>query len=373
MNNIIDLNKYYLINWEKWINFDNLKLKDFLILLKQNDNFVFINDTKEHIIDFFKRNHNKSYILIFPIYFSDYTVKNFLEFRKKNFNFLNELIFILRFLNNFNITRNKIIFSTRDYWNPCIEKDKQNKLNYIRFYFNKELYNCKNHYIFTPCNKKDFNNYILNSTDYSHISKLQKDKIIKKSFEFQTFYSYYFMKLIEPTINKIVISGNLNKALYEERNILLKYKKNIEKLEYNINHRLNNKTNNYIKKCSLYKSCFYSTCFNKKNLIIPEYTICHKLYEILSSGSLLLASSKNENALNNVGLYHLENCIIINCYNENDINKKINFICNDKNNEIINKIRKNGFELAKNNFTYKEKYNEFLNIINKIKLFNENL
>jgi hypothetical protein len=52
------------------------------------------------------------------------------------------------------------------------------------------------------------------------------------------------------------------------------------------------------------------------------------------------------------------------CINLNqDPDKTINFICNEKNRNVINNIRKKGHELAKNIFTPENKYKEFLNII----------
>ena len=76
---------------------------------------------------------------------------------------------------------------------------------------------------------------------------------------------------------------------------------------------------------------------------------------------------EDEKLLNKNGLYHNNNCYLIDL-NKDDIfiQNEINYIMNINNRNEINKIRLNGQQFAKNNLNSEKKFNEFIKIINNI-------
>ena len=112
--------------------------------------------------------------------------------------------------------------------------------------------------------------------------------------------------------------------------------------------------NIFIKRLSNYIANFTSSFKN-------SHCILMKVFEIISSGSLLLYPKREEKYLKEIGLIDRENCFLID-FNKN-IQEQINFVLAKENREYINKIRKNGYEYSKvyNNSLL---MNKFLNLIN---------
>jgi hypothetical protein len=137
----------------------------------------------------------------------------------------------------------------------------------------------------------------------------------------------------------------------------------MRKYIYGLNHqyvdRLDPSANvtgeNYIKYLSEYLCCF--TCCSTRN---TPYII-NKFFEIPASGSLLLAYDEwVKDGLKEIGFIDGEN--YISCNKENII-EKIEWICNEQNRDEVDRIRKNGNELVKNNHTDECRYKFILNII----------
>ena len=112
---------------------------------------------------------------------------------------------------------------------------------------------------------------------------------------------------------------------------------------------------NYINYLSEYLCCF--TCCLTKD---TPYII-NKFFEIPASGSLLLAYDEwVKDGLKEIGFIDGEN--YISC-NKDNILEKIEWICNDKNRNEVDRIRKNGNDLVKNNHTDECRYKFILSII----------
>ena len=106
-----------------------------------------------------------------------------------------------------------------------------------------------------------------------------------------------------------------------------------------------------------YIACF--ACCSNEN---TPY-IVNKFFEIPGSGSLLLAYDELvKEPLGELGFIDGEN--YISCNRENVL-RKIEWICNPRNMERVNKIRKNGLELVKNKHTDLVRYKMILEHIYK--------
>ena len=346
----IDVNKYYLVNWNKYLNMNNKKLKDFYNYLKDDNKFIFVDDTNENIKSFIWKNKNEKLILIFPIYSSDKKkssdIKDFLNFLNKK---IREEIELLKFINTIDNLKIKILWSLEDIYNGIKERNILNKHLYSSNFIN----------LLGGPHKFIFENYILNSSEQQDIKIENRNQLIKRYNYFSSFYSYYNIYNNNPE-NNIILSGKIN-SQYPERLKLLNLKnQNVVLLKYDFNYRFKNKTDEYVKLLSKFLCGFVSGATNP----IYKFGIVHKIYEVLSAGCLLLCPESHENLLTKIGLVKNVNYMCINFVN--NPNKTINFICNEKNREFINNIRKKGHELAKNVFNAENKYKEFLNIIENI-------
>jgi protease II len=82
----------------------------------------------------------------------------------------------------------------------------------------------------------------------------------------------------------------------------------------------------FIKRLSKYITCFTSS-------VHDTHCILMKVFEILSSGSILIYPKKEEEYIQNIGLVDRKNCFLIN-FNEN-IQEQINFVLSYENREYI--------------------------------------
>jgi hypothetical protein len=348
MNHIIDLEKYYLINWKTTLNFNNLKLKQFLKLIENNERFIFIEDTNQNIKAFIFKNKDKKLILFLPLYSADTKkVVNRDMFIKEVKDKLNKEIDLVKFINTQKDLKMKIFISLEDIYNGLKERNV----------LNKQLYMSDSIHLLSGPNLDIFKHYIYNSQEQTHLPLLKKKNLFKRSYHLSTFYSYYYC-YTETPINKIIVSGKIISQYPERISIIKLNHKNIEILKYSFHFRFNNTCDEYIKQLSKYICAFVSFASNHK------FGILHKIYEVLSAGCLLLCPENHEDILKEIGLIANVNYMLINL-NDNP-NKTINFICNQNNKEVINTIRKEGFELATNKFNAENKYTEFLNLIKKI-------
>jgi hypothetical protein len=151
---------------------------------------------------------------------------------------------------------------------------------------------------------------------------------------------------------KILLSGSITNNYYPMR-------KYVSKLNHPSIDRLNRGANitgeNYINYLSEYLCCF-TCCLTKET----PYII-NKFFEIPASGSLLLAYDEwVKDGLKEIGFIDGEN--YISCNKENLL-EKIEWICDEKNRDEVDRIRRNGNELVKNNHTDECRYKFILSII----------
>ena len=152
--------------------------------------------------------------------------------------------------------------------------------------------------------------------------------------------------------SKILLSGSITNNYYPMR-------KYVSELNHSSIDRLNRGANitgvNYINFLSEYLCCF-TCCLTKET----SYII-NKFFEIPASGSLLLAYDEwVKDGLKEIGFIDGEN--YISCNKENLI-EKIEWICNEQNRNEVDRIRKNGNELVKNNHTDECRYKFILSIL----------
>ena len=150
---------------------------------------------------------------------------------------------------------------------------------------------------------------------------------------------------------KILLSGSISNYYPMRKYIYGLNHQYVDRLD----HSANVTGENYIKYLSEYLCCF--TCCSTRN---TPYII-NKFFEIPASGSLLLAYDEwVKDGLKEIGFIDGEN--YISCNKENLI-EKIEWICNEQNRDEVDRIRKNGNELVKNNHTDECRYKFILNII----------
>lgn len=150
---------------------------------------------------------------------------------------------------------------------------------------------------------------------------------------------------------KILLSGSLSKQ-YPMRKYLKLLNHPLVKI---LKHEDNVRGEDYYKYINKF-ICAFSCCSNK-------YTpyIVSKFFEIPATGSLLLAYDEFvKEPLKEIGFIDGKN--YISC-NKNNIVEKIEWICDIKNKETVNKIRKNGQELVVNKHTLKNRYELIYNLV----------
>ncbi len=356
ISDISDINKYYLINWFKYYDKNDFKLKELFALISEDDQFVEINssDTKE-IIQFIKDNYEIGYTLIFPIYSQDFKGNSLNDFCNQAKRLHHEIYKILNFIFTIdkNIFKMNLIIPLRDVWKgPRPIRTKIQNLLY------KQIRNC---YVLTPTIvDKAFNQFIMNDDENKSLSLKQKEQIIDRSRSFPTFYCYKMYKFNNDVINKIAVSGQRKSSKYPERANLPKYNTDVIVLSYNMGERISNDSTGYLNRLHKYKCCFASN--HRKIRGSPVL----KFYEILSTGSLLLCSNKDMKSHEAIGLENRINCIIINFDDVEELQNTLNYILEPSNVEEINKIRRNGHELARTIYTANNRYNQFKQLLNNI-------
>lgn len=358
METINDLNKIYLINWNIYLDFKNIKIKELILKIQQDNKYIFINDNQQNIINFLKVNAEKKFVLVYPIYVAelkhDYDDEpSFLNIIDQYLDEQATIIKVISSIANFNV---KIIFSTMDYFNGYKKRTITNRF----------IYNPINHYFIVPMiDIEDFIHYIFHNIESSYIKN--KKFVISKCYPFSTYYSYYNCYNSNPQHNIIALSGQINKGFYLERFILANLSKGVLKnkvdhIPYNWNHRYKKNFTEFINNLSDYICCFVSGNVHTHR----KSTILHKFIEILSSGSLLLTSCHDEAMLNKLGFEDNVNCMFVNVKNVNELIKKIDFILDLENRPLIDKIRKNGYEYAIDIFSYDRKFQKFNELIEHI-------
>lgn len=152
---------------------------------------------------------------------------------------------------------------------------------------------------------------------------------------------------------KILLSGSMGRYYPMRHHIFNLHHRLVDRLDPNDN--ING--DQYINYLGGYLCCF--TCCLTRN---TPYVI-NKFFEIPSSGSLLLAYDYwVKEPLKQLGFIDGQN--YISCTPENLVNR-IQWICNSKNRNEVDRIRKNGYELVKNHHTDQIRYHFLKNLIER--------
>lgn len=177
--------------------------------------------------------------------------------------------------------------------------------------------------------------------------------------------TYYFphsaldiLPINNKPINKILISGALNKNAYPDRDFITQFKNDIVILQKKCGYRNNKKGVfglNYYKVLNEYLCCFTDLC-------IRDYTLA-KIFEICASGSLLLCTSDNIREIFEEDLGFYDGVNYISC-NQQNMKEKIDYILNPKNRTEIDNIRKNGQKLIQEKHNVKHRTIIFHKILN---------
>lgn len=198
--------------------------------------------------------------------------------------------------------------------------------------------------IFTPSPKK-------NLVKYFPITD-------QKIHELTNSASYIFdLEMNNNPINKILFSGLVSKV-YPHRMEIINSCLTNDKFKNNIQILSRVGIKDYANAIHKHKASVATP-----GIVNNDYFIVKKFFEIPYSGSLLLIySDKNiEMILDNIGFKNKINCII--CYTIEELEKQIEFILDENNNDIINIIRKNGKEFIKNNYTINHVSKKIIDVI----------
>mgnify|MGYP003949963119 CR=1 FL=1 len=178
----------------------------------------------------------------------------------------------------------------------------------------------------------------------------------------------YNVEFNKNPIHKVLLSGRGRKNIFRYPMRAFMYNQhlqnnNIDYLKPDHSYRTTPDKLEYITSGQKYinKLNKYLCCFTDDLSIYSPYLIC-KFFEILSSGSLLLASVKNTKIyFKNLGFIDGIHYISMNTEN---FKEKINYILNNQNREEIDKIRYNGYILANQYHTSEHRAKQLIEIIN---------
>ncbi len=160
-------------------------------------------------------------------------------------------------------------------------------------------------------------------------------------------------------INKILLCGSISDAYPMRQKMLsLTSKYPIDVLEHpkyskaKLHDIIGKK---FIQKLNEYKYVF-TCCLNEK---IPY--LVQKFFEIPGSGALLIGYDRwVKEPMTELGFIDMENYISV---NEENLEEKLNYILDEKNNELIEKIRLNGYNFIHSNHTHQHRVDEFVKYI----------
>lgn len=172
------------------------------------------------------------------------------------------------------------------------------------------------------------------------------------------FNTYFDVEYNDNPINKILVSGSTGKT-YHMRAKFVEEKDNYpihvlphpgyKILEHSIVGQ------KYIDEINKYRIGF--TCYSNSKL---PY-IVSKFFEIPGSGALLLAFVVDiEKELQELGFIDMENYISI---NKKNFKEKLEWLFDEKNNDEIERIRRNGFDFIHSHHTYTHRVIKFMDLL----------
>lgn len=166
-------------------------------------------------------------------------------------------------------------------------------------------------------------------------------------------------------INKVLVTGRLNKTIYPFRDYAWyqsKKNKNIHYLPVNCNYKISSHNDNliygkkYIENLGQYLACFTCDASETRPYVVAKH------FEIMSSGSLLLAGNVNtKNYFDQLGFrdgYHYLSVTPANFL------EKVNYITNPENLTKINEIRLNGYQYCRSHHHIKNRIEYLQKIFN---------
>ncbi len=234
--------------------------------------------------------------------------------------------------NNINVSDIKLVLFFEIYYN--FVANECNKYNFKKLYVVGDLHNPKR--IQNGSYNCDilFANYDYLLHNYLDLNKIKKHVFLPHS----AISDFYDVSFNYNPINKILVSGALNKDVYPMRDYLLSLKnKNIDYFKHPGYRSQTENCKYYASELNKYICCF--TDCAKDYLLL-------KFFEIPATGTLLLCEVNDviKPILIDMGFIDMVNCIF--CIKDNILDK-INFILDVNNIELINKIRYNGYTLIK--------------------------
>ena len=171
-----------------------------------------------------------------------------------------------------------------------------------------------------------------------------------------TFFPYctrFISAFNDKPINRVLVSGRLNKDIYPVRQMmyeLSKKSKTIDYLKVNVGYRIEKDKpeliygQRYIDYLSKYLICFTCEASDKRPYLVKKF------FEIPGSGSLLLTINPVTKAsFAQLGMIDGEHYISA---STSDIVEKIRFLLDPCNRDMVDRIRKKGYEMIKANHTY---------------------
>ena len=252
---------------------------------------------------------------------------------------------------------NKIIYLIHDWWKWPFPCDHNNILDLI-------LMNPCIYILVEGTDKDDFVSlYTGKSKKFEdYFNRIGKNSLSPKRFESVFPYTLWYARqsrlFCKAPIKKILLSGRIY-PLYPERELL----KNLCLSEVVVlKYDEGRNQSNYMNQLNSYLCCFASSVYD-----FNQSTMLHKYYEILSSGSLLLVPNADERKLNKLGLFNKIHFLTIDCDNIENLKKTIKYILDDENRNLIDKIRLNGQNICKLEFTLEKAAQSFINTMNTIR------
>jgi hypothetical protein len=282
---------------------------------------------------------------------------NFIKNSKKNdiiiiFYLLESLwkIEIIKYLKN-NKPNGTVIFRTDDFWHSG--KGRNN----IEKYYWKNIFNNINNYKITIFSQVNILENIKNRSFKEYYNNIY-------TINYWCVYNKAKCEFNKSPNNKILLSGSIGFA-YPEREIIKKYK-NIEIYNYNRDD-VNKNTNNFNLELNKYLCCFTSSIHlinSKSKKRESVHTLLLKVFEILGAGSLLLYPKKEEKYIKEIGLFHKDNCWLLDF--DGDIQKQLDYIVDEKNRKEIDEIRYCGWRHGIEKLNSYNKFLEFDKLINNL-------
>jgi hypothetical protein len=249
--------------------------------------------------------------------------------------------------------------------------------NYATFIINNLECILSNKHITFYINENDIHYLSSKPKTFDRYMRFRNKLIDNDHIYILAFYWYFYKKLynIKPSNNicfpKFIVNINLNINNTPIMKVVLSgaiskqypMRKHIRSLNHPsvkmISHADNIRGDDYYLFLNKH-ICAFSCCSNNSTPYIVN-----KFFEIPASGCLLLAYDEFiKEPLKEIGFIDGEN--YISC-TKNNVAEKIEYICDENNIDIINKIRTCGYNLVKNNHTQMNMYELLITLIEKSK------